>query len=465
MILRRAPLARLIACAAISLAVATPATAQLTRAQKIAIMDSIANSPVVEGRVAGLAVAIVHRNDTLLLKGYGKADLEWNIPMPVDAQFEIGSVTKQFTAAAILQLRDAGKLDLDADLTKYLPNYPTKGHKIPVRRLLDHTSGIKGATEMKSFDEIRTRRLPRDSLLVRIAAEPFDFAPGEAMIYNNSAYILLGHIIEKASGMSYEDYIEKNIFTKLGMNRSAYCSDTDVVPRRARGYQLLVQQRVLAKAETNVHIWPYSAGSLCSTAGDLITWLKALHGGKVLPAASYKEMITPGRLSDNTPLRYGMGLGLTPDARGRRTIAHGGGISGFVTDARYYPEDDLYVAVLVNTTGNLSPSALAQEMVDVLLPRPAIAAMKPFAGDVTPLLGTYTGPARGRNMTIKVVAAGTGIAASINDGRAQPLNWIEGLTFGAGNQQLTFVRSGNGPATVARFDAGGGLYVLKRQPD
>jgi CubicO group peptidase (beta-lactamase class C family) len=449
----------------LALAATTSAFAQgRTRAEKIAIMDSIANSPVVEGRVAGLTVAIVQRNDTLLFKGYGKADLEWNIPMPVDAQFEIGSVTKQFTSAAILQLRDAGKLDLDADLTKYLPNYPTKGHKITVRRLLDHTSGIKGATEMKAFDEIRMRNLPRDTLLKLIAAEPFDFAPGEAMIYNNSAYIILGHIIEKVSGMSYEDYIEKNFFTRLGMNRSAYCSNTDVVPRRARGYQLQVQQRVLAKAETNNHLWPFSAGSLCSTAGDLITWLKALHGGKALPPASYKDLITPGRLNDGTSLRYAMGIGLTPDVRGRKTISHGGGIAGFVSDTRYYPDEDLYVVVLVNTTGNLSPGALALEMVDVLLPWRDVAT-KPFEGDATPLVGTYSGPARGRNITVKITSTGNGIAASVNDARATPLMWFEGLTFGSTSQRLTFVRSGNGPATVLQVDAGGGLYVLRRQPD
>ncbi len=194
--------------------------AQRSRTESIRVMDSIANSPVLEKRVAGIAVAVVHGPDTLLLKSYGKGDLEWDVPLTTDAVFEIGSVTKQFTAAAILRLRDEGRIDLDADITTYLPDYPTQGHRIPVRRLLDHTSGIKGYTEMESFGEIATRDLPQDSLVARFAAEPFDFAPGEALIYNNSAYFLLGRIIEKVSGMSYEDYVEKNLFAPLDMTRA-----------------------------------------------------------------------------------------------------------------------------------------------------------------------------------------------------------------------------------------------------
>ena len=402
---------------------ATPAAAQPSRAHQVAIMDSIAESPVLENRVAGLAVAVVRGADTLLMKSYGMADLEWQIPMTVDAVFEIGSVTKQFTAAAILQLRDQGKLDLDADLSQYLPEFDTQGHRIPVRRLLDHTSGMKGATEMESFGEIMTRDLPRDTLLDLIAVEPFDFAPGDALIYNNSAYILLGHIIAKVSGMSYEDYVEKELFAKLGMARSSYCSNTDVVPRKARGYRL-TRDGLVQGSYTN-HLWPYSAGSLCSTVGDLVTWLHALHGGHVLPEASYREMITPGKLNDGTPVRYAMGLGLQ-DPRGRPAIGHGGAIgSGFVAHTMYYPHEGLVVAMLVNTAGNLSPAALSTELVDVLYP-PERPEMIRFTGDAAPLVGTYSGPSRGREMTVTVTLGGSGIAVATGDGQPAPLSWVEG---------------------------------------
>ena len=461
-LLRRLPFAEVAAAMALGALPAIPIAAQMSRAERVRLMDSIAGSPVVEGRVAGIAVAVVRGADTLLMKTYGKADLEWDVPLSQDAVFEIGSVTKQFTAAAILQLRDEKKLDLDADITTYLPNYPTQGRRVSVRRLLDHTSGIKGYTEIESFDEIRTRTLPRDSLVARIAAAPFDFAPGEALIYNNSGYFLLGLIIEKVSGMSYEDYVEQKLFAKLGMSRSSYCSNSEVVPRRAHGYAL--RNAGLVRAPYTDHTWPYSAGSLCSTTGDLITWLRALHGGKVLPPASYQEMITPGRLEDGTPVRYAMGLMRTPDAGGRPAIHHGGGIFGFVSDTRYYPGDSLYVVVLVNTAGNLNPAALATEMVDVLLPR-APVARKSFEGDGAPLVGTYSGPARGRPLSVKVTATGDGLALAANDGRAAPLVWLEGWKFMLGGQLVTFERRGDtGPATVVRMDNGGGHYVLRRQP-
>jgi len=346
---------------------AAPVTAQMSRAEKIAVMDSIAQSPLVEGRVAGLAVMVVQGVDTLLMRAYGEADIEWDVPMVEDAVFEIGSVTKQFTAAAILKLRDEGKLVLDADLTDYLPDYPTQGHRIPVRRLLDHTSGIQGVTEMEVFSTISGQDLPRDSLITLFAGAPFLFPPGEALIYNNSAYILLGHIIEKVSGVSYEEYIEQELFADLGMIRSSYCSNTEVVDRRAHGYQLTPDG--LVRRTYASHVWPFSAGSLCSTVGDLTKWLQALHGGVALPEATYQEMVTPVPLSDGTPVRYAMGLSVAPDNGGRSVISHGGGISGFVSDTRYYPEHDLTAVVLVNTVGNLSPAALSIEMVDVLLPR------------------------------------------------------------------------------------------------
>lgn len=461
---RRSSLASLLSVAAL-LAAMNPAMlpAQLPRAAQVSLMDSIAESPVKEGRVAGLAVAIVRGADTLLMKGYGKADLAWNVPMPADAVFEIGSVTKQFTAAAILQLRDAGKLDLDADLTKYLPDYPTGGRRIPVRRLLDHTSGIKGYTEMASFRDIAARELPRDTLVARFAAEPFDFPPGEALIYNNSAYFLLGLIIEKVSGMPYEEYVEKQLFGRLGMTSSSYCSNAAVVARKARGYQLANGQ--LHGAQYIDHTWPYAAGSLCSTTGDLVTWLRALHGGKVLPPASYTEMITPGKLVDGTPVRYAMGLARTPDARGRTAIHHGGGIPGFVSETRYYPEEDLYVVVLVNTTGNLSPGALANEMVDVLLPAKPVERRR-FEGDAAPLVGVYSGPGRGRTTTVTVAAGENGLTASMNEGRPAPLAWVEGWTFMLGGQLITFQRSGaSGAASVMRVDSGGGHLVLRRKAD
>jgi len=183
---------------------ANPTAAQSPdRAALVSLLDSLATAWAADSLVAGASVAVVHRGDTLLLEGYGVADLEWDVAMATDAVFEIGSMTKQFTAAAVLQLAEQGKLDLDADFTTYLPDYDTQGRRIPLRRLLDHTSGIRGYTEMPVFGEIMMRKLPRDSLVAKIEAAPFDFEPGTAQTYNNSAYFLLGLIVAKASGEPY----------------------------------------------------------------------------------------------------------------------------------------------------------------------------------------------------------------------------------------------------------------------
>ncbi|MBL8984974.1 MAG: serine hydrolase, partial [Gemmatimonadetes bacterium] len=179
------------------------------RAAMVARIDSLVGVPIAARRIAGASVAVVKGRDTILIKGYGWADLELEVPTPPNAIYEVGSVTKQFTTAAILQLAEQGKLSLDDDLTKYLPDYPTQAHRISIRRLMDHTSGIKGYTEIPEARSLFMLKLSRDSIVGVFSRKPFEFAPGDALVYNNSAYFLLGLIIEKVSGMSYQEYLQK----------------------------------------------------------------------------------------------------------------------------------------------------------------------------------------------------------------------------------------------------------------
>ena len=449
--------------AAVLLAISvTTASAQADRASLVRKLDSLAGSGVLENRAAGIVAAVVKGNDTLLLKGYGKANIEWNIAMPADAMFEIGSVTKQFTAVAILQLRDEGKLSLDDEMTKWLPDFDMRGNKVTIRRLLDHTSGIKGLTEMPEFGNLVSNgRFPRDSAYALIKRYPFEFKTGEAQIYNNSAFWLLGLVVEKASGMTYEDYVEKKLFAPLGMKRSMYCNSSENVERRAHGYQ--VQNGQVRRAPTNVHTWPFSAGSICSTAADLVTWLTALHGGKVLSAKSYAEMTSPAKLNDGTVLGYGMGIGVGKDIRGLNFIGHGGAIGGFTAEATWYPDAQAAIIVLMNSNSNLDPGAVAGELAAELLPwkQPVV---KPFSGDATPLLGTYKGPSRGRDMVLEVTASPQGPLFSVNGSPPRTLPWVDGLTFRQGSAVLTFRQNGNsGPATDIRFQSGAAYYILKRQ--
>jgi CubicO group peptidase (beta-lactamase class C family) len=457
------PRVRATLSALLPLAVAATAASAQTQRPLAERLDSLAGSGVLENRAVGTVAAVVRGNDTLLFKGYGKANVEWDIPMPVDAMFEIGSVTKQFTAVAVLQLRDEGKLTLDDHITKWLPDFDTRGNRVTLRHLLDHTSGILGLTEIPEFGLLASNpRFPRDSGYALIARQPFQFATGTAQVYNNSAFWLLGLVVEKASGVSYEDYVEKKIFEPLGMTRSMYCNGSENIPRRAHGYG--VQNGVIRRAPMNVHTWPYAAGSLCSTAGDMVTWLKSLHGGKVLSPRSYAEMIAPAKLADGTPLRYGMGIGVGKDSRGIEFIGHGGSIAGFGAEAVWYPAAQMAVVVLMNSSGNISPGAVAGELAAEILPweRPTASA---FTGDAESLVGTYRGPSRGRDMVVEVTRTPEGPAFSINGSQARVLPWVEGLTFRAGGPLLTFRREGGdaGAVTELRFDAGSGYYILKKQ--
>jgi CubicO group peptidase (beta-lactamase class C family) len=429
-------------------------------------LDSIAGAGVARNLVVGSVVAVVKGADTILFKAYGKADAEWNVPMSTDAMFEIGSIAKQFTAAAILQLRDQEKLSLDDDLTKWLPDFDTHGNKVTLRHLLHHTSGIHDLTETKEFPALVGNRVfPRDSAYALIKRYPFDFQTGTSQLYSNSGYWLLGLVIEKASGMSYEDYIEKKIFEPLGMKRSMYCDSYASIERRAHGYRIRNGQ--LMRAPTTIHTWGFAAGSLCSTAADMVTWLQALHGGKVLTAASYKEMTTPGKLNDWATLRYGMGLGVYKDFNGLQLFEHGGINAGFWTQINWYPESQTGIVVLTNSPGSLDPEEVAEALAWQLLldGRRPLAAAKPFTEDQALLIGSYKGRGANGDLTISVTQGPQGPMVSAQGSPPRPLIWMQGWTFRFNNIVLTFHRSGNsGPATELGFNPAKGLYsVFRRQ--
>src|SRR5262245_24742569 len=272
--------------ALVAISIGASALASQTGQANPRTLDSIAGAPVLANRAAGLVAAAVKGNDTLLLKAYGKADVEWDVPMTTDAMFEIGSIAKQFTAAAILQLRDAGKLTLDDPITKWVPNLDTSATRVTLRRLLSHTSGIFSFSEEPDWEiNYMAPRFPRDSAYRLIKVEPFKFPTGTAQAYSNSGFWLLGLVVEKASGMRFEDYVQRQIFDPLGMKRSMYCNSSANVTRRAHGYQM--GGGALRRAPMVSYGWVFAPGAICSTAGDLVIWLKALHGGKVLSPASY----------------------------------------------------------------------------------------------------------------------------------------------------------------------------------
>jgi len=440
-------------CAAAPIAAQQPAPS--TRA---AAIEAIVAAPIKAGKVAGASLVVAERGRTIVAKSFGMADLELDVPMPDDASFEIGSITKQFTAASILLLKERGKLALDDEVTKSLPDYPTHGQRITIRHLLTHTSGIKGYTEMKEFGDIMPLRKPADTLVKMFSEQPLDFAPGEAMVYNNSAYFLLGLIIEKLSGEPYADFVKANIFDKVGMKNSYYCSESAIHHHHAHGYDTLGDTLILKGAIS--HAWPFAAGSLCSTAADLTAWLTALHGGKVLSAESYRAMTTLATLNDGTKLRYGFGLALS-SPHGHPSIAHGGGINGFLSEAAYYPESGLSIVLLLNTAGPVNPSQLGVEIADAVLGRvPETTAT--YAGDLAPFAGTYEGVGRGRPTVVTIALENGTLTMKGAAPAAQMLTYRGGDTFGVNETRLTFEREG-GRIVRLRFDAGSGYYPLKRK--
>ena len=437
-------------------------------ADLVATIDSIATGPIEDGKIAGASVAVVKGRDTIALKAYGHADLEYRVPTPDRAIYEIGSVTKQFTAAALLQLAEQGRVDLDAEIREYLPDFPTQGNTITVRRLLDHTSGIRGYTEIPEVSLIFPRKLPRDSLVALFAAKPFDFPTGEHMIYNNSAYFLAGLIIEHASGQTYESYVEDHLFEVAGMPDSRYCSESEVYERRAHGYDTgpdgLVRKGYL------VHLWPFAAGSLCSTASDLVAWNRALHGGDILNAESYQELITPGVLTDGTRLRYAKGLAVS-DVVGRRAIHHGGGIPGFLSQSTYFPDDDLIVVVLLNTAGPVDPGQMAEEIAEAVLGEAPKEGGR-YSGDLSGFVGSYHGPARGSPVEVSVSIDDGALSAVVRPESApedseepdpMQMRHLDGATFvdDAGSR-YTFVREG-GSVIGLRLDMVYGYSRLTRR--
>jgi len=412
-----------------------------------AAIDSIAAKALATGEVAGLTVVVARGANTLLHKGYGRADVELDVATPRDAVYEIGSVTKQFTAAAILQLAEQGKLSLDDEITRYLPLYSTQGNRVTLRRLLDHTSGVKGYTEMAEFSRLSVQSLPRDTLVALFASKPFDFRPGEAMRYNNSAYFLLGLVIERVSGLSYEKYLQQYVFARAGMQASRYCSNSAVVPNRAHGYEVDAGQ--LRRAPYLDHTWPYAAGSICSTAGDLLAWTNALHRGRILGPVAYREMLTPGLLQDGTRLRYAAGIAVGDSLAGHAAIYHDGAIPGFSSALAYLPDDSVIIVVLMNTLGPVNALGVTKSIVRALLgdlsPRG-----KPFRGDAADYTGRFRGVGRsGDDMTLIVTGdSAAGLRLGVGTEPALPLTWLGGQTFGLGATRYTFVREQNIVNTV-----------------
>jgi CubicO group peptidase (beta-lactamase class C family) len=317
------------------------------------------------------AAALIARNGQIIYKkAFGMANLELNVPMQPDMVFRIGSITKQFTAVAILQLMEQGKLSLQDDIKKFIPDYPTHGYKITIEHLLTHTSGIKSYTGMENFGTIERNDLKPEEVINFFKNQPMDFAPGSKWMYNNSGYFLLGYIIEKLSGKTYPQFVEEVFFKPLGMTNSYYGNDSKIIKNRAAGYQN--DENGTENADPLSMNLPFSAGSIQSTVEDLYKWNRAVHSYKLLKKETLDLAFIPYKLSDGSATNYGYGW-FFQNIQGSPTIEHGGGINGFLTMAKYLPKEDVFVAVFSNSTAN-PPNDVATKIAALAIGKPQVRA-------------------------------------------------------------------------------------------
>jgi CubicO group peptidase (beta-lactamase class C family) len=289
------------------------------------------------------AVLVMQKGKPVYKKAFGMADREWNIPNTVNTKFRIGSVTKQFTAACILQLAEQGKLAIDDKLSKYIADYP-KGDSITIHMLLNHTSGITNYTNLPEFWPKAILPLSTDSMIALFKNKPLDFSPGTKWKYSNSGYFLLGVIVEKTSGKTFNDYLLQNIIKKLGLKNTLMDNLDSVLAYRAKGYDK--NEHAVWQHATQISMeGPYSAGAMVSTVDDLYLWTKALHNNRVLTAASTQKMLTPYKEN------YGYGIGID-SLKTHKRVSHNGGIPGFASYLGYFPDDDLCVVVISNNGSN-----------------------------------------------------------------------------------------------------------------
>lgn len=317
----------------------------------------------------GAAVIVLRDGKPILRKGYGLANLELGVPVTPQMVFRLGSITKQFTAVAILMLVEAGKIKLSDEVTRYLPDYPTHGQKITVEQLLTHTSGVKNYTALPAWYGLWRKDMSLEELIALFKDEPLDFNPGTQWSYSNSGYVLLGAIIEKVSGLSYADFIQQQIFTPLGMSHAAYDRTERVLPGRVAGYTH--GKEGYHNAEYLSMSQPYAAGSLVASVDDLAKWYAALYTDKLVKQRNLQRAYQAPTLKNGESTGYGYGFTLA-NYEGHRVVLHNGGINGFATQMLRLPDDKVYIAILSNCDSCPAP------LTDLVFQMAALVTGKPY---------------------------------------------------------------------------------------
>ncbi len=335
-----------------------------------------------EARLFNGSVLVAKGDEVLFEKGYGEANMEWHIPNAPDTRFRIGSVTKQFTAALVLQLVEEGLLDLEGRITDYLPEYPkAQGDRVTIHQLLTHTSGIPSYTGLPNFrTELMRDPYAPDSFLSVFSRLPLEFEPGAEWRYNNSGYFLLGAIVERVAGAPYDRLLRERLLRPLGLSDTGYDHFGEIIERRAAGYARTPRGYENAPyLDTSL---PYAAGMMYATVRDLFAWTRALHAGRPFRSAETLQRMTTPVMQNYA---YGVIVRDVPaGARTVRVVHHGGGINGFAADLYYLPEDEYTIAVLDNTGANVGQ--VTDAILRVLYDLPVAEPKRPVADVVAEVI-------------------------------------------------------------------------------
>lgn len=370
----------------------------------------------------GCAVLLAKKGEVLLEKGFGAANLELNTPMKPEMVFRIGSITKQFTAVSILQLMEKGKISLSDSIQKFIKNFHFKGKTITIEHLLTHSSGIRGYEQIdaKVPNAIRVDFSPK-TVIDSLNHLSLEFDPGTKYNYSNSNYFLLGYIIEMATGKTYQQYLEENIFTPAGLHATFYENQEQIIANRASGYSFSNGKYRNAGFISMSTV--YSAGALLSTASDLFKWHQALYNGQLIKKETFAKAITPYKFNNGRQVDYGYGFFIKTE-NGINSIGHGGAIDGFRAIEMYYPDQDIFVALLVNSeTDNFE--RFFQSISDIITGKKANNELKEIKLS-SDLLDSYTGTYKNDQykVSIKIYRANGRIYGDLSNGTGSYLMFM-----------------------------------------
>jgi len=412
----------------------------------------------------GAAVIVTENGKTVYAAGRGLADVERKTPITAATHFRMASITKQFTAAAVLRLAEQGKLSLDDPLSKFLPAYPAPGASATVRQLLNHSGGMMPYTNIPGFRvEANTGKAYSTEQLIAVFKDvPPPSKPGEKWDYNNSGYVLLGAILEKVTGKSWDQAVGDLVTAPLKLTTIRTGIGADGTPGMAVGYT--DKDGKVAIAEKIHMSMPHAAGALVGTVGDLADWGNALHNGKLLAPATYTAMTGTTTTADGNTQPYGYGI-QSGDVRGRKEIGHGGNIDGFSTDSIYLPKEKIFVAVFANSDSPQSdPRTVVRRLAALAVgdAYPKFTAQPVVMKAVEPLLGVYAFADTERTFFArdgKLYArrAGGGEAEVFLAGGnkyfygSDNLSWFEVTPDSSGKPQIAFHQQGSNKAEIGTY--------------